>query len=149
MRVLLQRVSSASVVVEKKKIAAIDRGYLLLVGIREGDTRENAEWSAKKIADLRLFEDADGKMNLSLRDVGGDILVVSQFTLYGDARKGRRPSYSHAARPENAEPLCTEFAQLLRDQGFHVEEGQFAAHMEVSLCNDGPVTLILERESAS
>ena len=144
MRAVIQRVSSASVSVDGKTVGAIERGFLVLVGVTHGDTRAEADWLARKIAGLRLFEDAAGKMNLGLADIGGAVLVVSQFTLYGDARKGRRPDFLQAARPEQAEPLITYFVDQLRSQGVTVATGQFRATMQVSLVNDGPVTLWLD-----
>ncbi len=123
----------------------IGRGYALLVGITHDDTDERAAWMAEKIAGLRLFGDAAGKMNLALGDVGGAVLAVSQFTLYGDAAKGRRPSFIDAARPEIAEPLYGRFVAMLRERGLTVETGEFGAMMDVELVNDGPVTLWLER----
>ena len=125
-------------------VGAIERGFLVLVGVTHGDTRAEADWLARKIAGLRLFEDEAGKMNLGLADIGGAVLVVSQFTLYGDARKGRRPDFLQAARPEQAEPLITYFVDQLRGLGVTVATGQFQAHMEVALVNDGPVTLWLD-----
>jgi len=145
MRVLLQRVSRASVRVEGKTIGAIERGYCLLVGLTTTDTDAQCVWMADKVVGLRLFGDAEGKMNLALDEVGGALLVVSQFTLYGDAEKGRRPSFVAAARPEQAIPLYERFVQLLRERGVRVETGEFGAMMEVELVNDGPVTLWLER----
>ncbi len=147
MRVLLQRVSEASVTVDGSVVSSIGPGFLLLVGVREGDREEEARWLANKVAGLRVFEDAEDKLNLSIREVGGEVLVVSQFTLYGDARKGRRPSFSHAARPDSAEPLCRRFAEMLREKGLKVGEGVFGAMMQVGLVNDGPVTLWLEKEA--
>jgi D-tyrosyl-tRNA(Tyr) deacylase len=144
MRVLLQRVARAEVRVEGRVTGAIDRGYLLLVGLTHDDDEARLAWMAEKVAGLRLFPDADDKMNLSLGDVGGGLLVVSQFTLYGDARKGRRPSFIAAARPEVAIPLYERFIALLRERGIHVETGEFGAMMQVELINDGPVTLSLE-----
>jgi D-tyrosyl-tRNA(Tyr) deacylase len=146
MRAVIQRVSQASVSVDGKAVGAIERGFLVLVGVTHADTRAEADWLARKIAGLRLFEDAAGKMNLGLADIGGAVLVVSQFTLYGDARKGRRPDFLQAARPEQAEPLITCFVDQLRGQGVTVATGQFQAHMEVALVNDGPVTLWLDTE---
>ncbi|MCB2200829.1 D-tyrosyl-tRNA(Tyr) deacylase [bacterium] len=146
MRVLLQRVSEASVTVKGQEVSRIGKGYLLLVGVTDGDTAAEAEWLARKVSGLRVFEDDDDKMNLALADVGGEVLVVSQFTLYGDTRKGRRPSFVSAARPDVAEPLCSRFAELLRANGLTVREGVFGATMQVQLVNDGPVTLLLERE---
>jgi D-tyrosyl-tRNA(Tyr) deacylase len=145
MRVVLQRVSQAAVSVGGQVVGAIGRGYALLVGVTHSDGPAEAEWLAAKIAGLRLFEDDAGKMNLDLAQVGGQVLVVSQFTLYGDARKGRRPSFTDAARPEQAEPLVDYFAMKLREQGLTVATGQFGALMRVAIHNDGPVTMILER----
>jgi D-tyrosyl-tRNA(Tyr) deacylase len=125
---------------------AIGRGFLVLLGVTHADGRAEAEWLARKIAGLRVFEDDAGKMNLGLTEVGGSVLVVSQFTLYGDARKGRRPSFTDAARPQQAEPLVDYFAGRLREEGLHVETGVFGAMMEVELVNDGPVTLWLDTE---
>ncbi|MHB8839740.1 MAG: D-aminoacyl-tRNA deacylase [Gemmatimonadaceae bacterium] len=145
MRVLLQRVSRAEVRVGERVTGAIGRGFLLLVGFTHTDSEANAAWMAEKVAGLRLFGDAEGKMNLGLEDVNGAVLVVSQFTLYGDAQKGRRPSFIDAARPEQAIPLYERFVTLLRERGLHVETGEFGAMMDVELVNDGPVTLWLER----
>ena len=149
MRVLLQRVSSAAVHVRenggRRTTGRIDRGYLLLVGFTHADGDAEAIWMADKIVGLRLFADAEEKMNLALADVGGSLLVVSQFTLYGDAGKGRRPSFIDAARPEHAIPLYARFVALLRERGAAVETGEFGAMMDVELVNDGPVTLWLER----
>jgi D-tyrosyl-tRNA(Tyr) deacylase len=145
MRVLLQRVTRASVRVGDRITGRIDRGYLLLVGLTHSDGEVALAWMADKVAGLRLFSDADDKMNLSLADVGGAVLVVSQFTLYGDAAKGRRPSFIDAAKPEVAIPLYERFIALLRERGIAVETGEFGAMMEVELVNDGPVTLWLER----
>ena len=145
MHVVLQRVSRAEVRVGERVTGRIARGFLLLVGVTHADGEEQAAWMAEKIAGLRLFADAEGKMNLALADVGGALLVVSQFTLYGDAQKGRRPSFIDAARPEIAEPLYEKFVALLRAQGLPVETGEFGAMMDVELVNDGPVTLWLER----
>lgn len=144
MRVLLQRVARAEVRVDGRVTGRIDRGYLLLTGITHDDDESRLAWMADKVTGLRLFPDADDKMNLSLADVGGAVLVVSQFTLYGDARKGRRPSFIDAARPEVAIPLYERFIALLRERGLHVETGEFGAMMQVELINDGPVTLPLE-----
>jgi D-tyrosyl-tRNA(Tyr) deacylase len=144
MRVLLQRVTRAEVRVDGRVTGRIGRGYLLLVGITHDDDAARLVWMADKIAGLRLFADAEGKMNLALADVGGAVLVVSQFTLYGDASRGRRPSFIAAARPEVAIPLYERFIALLRERGLTVETGEFGASMEVDLINDGPVTLPLE-----
>jgi len=146
MRVLLQRVREASVTVEGRSIGAIGRGYLLLVGFTGTDGVDAVAWMAEKVLGLRLFADAEGKMNLALPDVGGALLVVSQFTLYGDARKGRRPSFIDAARPETAIPLYEHFVNTLRASGLQVETGEFGADMQVASINDGPVTLMLERD---
>ena len=145
MRALLQRVSSASVTVDGRITGQINQGYAILLGVTHSDTAAEADWLANKIAGLRLFEDADDKMNLSLFDVGGSVLVVSQFTLYGDARKGRRPSFTDAARPEQAEPLVDTFCDKLRQRGLTVATGVFGAMMQVEIHNDGPVTLLLEK----
>jgi len=144
MRVVAQRVSSASVDVGGETVGAIGKGLLLLVGVTHDDTEADAKWMADKIAGLRIFEDGDGKMNLSVLEVGGSVLSVSQFTLYGDCRKGRRPNFMEAARPELAEPLYETLNRMLREQGLTVETGRFGAMMEVRLVNDGPVTLILD-----
>lgn len=146
MRVLLQRVSQARVAVDGRTVGEIGRGFVLLVGVTHDDTKAEAEWLADKVAGLRVFEDDEGKMNLSLPDVGGALLVISQFTLYGDTRRGRRPSFTAAARPEQAEPLVDYFVARLRAQGLTVATGVFGAYMDVALHNDGPVTLMLERE---
>jgi len=147
MRVLLQRVTHAEVRVHGRVTGRIGHGYLLLVGITHTDTESQLAKLADKISGLRLFADAEGKMNLALADVGGAALVVSQFTLYGDARRGRRPSFIDAARPEVAIPLYDRFIALLRERGVPVETGKFGADMQVDLINDGPVTLMLDSES--
>ncbi|WP_155591741.1 D-aminoacyl-tRNA deacylase [Lysinibacillus cavernae] len=144
MKVVLQRSKAASVTVDGIVTGAIDRGYVLLVGITHEDTQEDVAYLAKKVANLRLWEDGDGKMNHSIIEHGGAILSVSQFTLYGDAKKGNRPSFISAARPEVAEPLWEAFNQALREHGLHVEIGIFGAMMDVALINDGPVTILLE-----
>ena len=144
MRVVLQRVERAAVRVGAEPVGSIGAGLLLLVGVGRGDERLDLAGAARKILDLRVFPDADGKMNLSLRDLGGDVLAVSQFTLYGDTRKGRRPSYTHAAPPEVAEPVFNAFVRALQAAGARVAVGRFGAHMSVELVNDGPVTLVLE-----
>jgi D-tyrosyl-tRNA(Tyr) deacylase len=149
MRALIQRVGKASVSIDGETVGQIGRGLVVLVGVTHGDTQEQAEWLARKVAGLRIFEDSAGKMNAGLLDVDGAALVVSQFTLYADARKGRRPSFTDAAPPEVAEPLVEHFAQALRDQGVPVETGVFQAHMLVEIHNDGPVTIILERNRSS
>ncbi len=145
MRVLLQRVSRAEVRVEGRSTGSIGAGFLLLAGFTHTDTAAQVVWMADKISGLRLFSDTEGKMNLGVADVGGAVLVVSQFTLYGDAAKGRRPSFIDAARPEVAVPLYATFIALLRERGLHVETGEFGAMMDVELVNDGPVTLWLEK----
>lgn len=147
MRAVLQRVRQASVVVGSETVGRIDRGLLILLGVHRTDTVEQARWLADKAAGLRIFADADGKMNLSVQDAGGCVLVVSQFTLYGDCQKGRRPSFIEAAQPELAEPLYQQFANNLRALGIRVEMGRFGADMKVELLNDGPVTIILETMS--
>ncbi len=146
MRVVLQRVSRAHVTVGEEVTGAIGRGLLLLVGFTEGDDEAALRWMAEKVVGLRVFPDAEGKMNLGLEDVEGDLLVVSQFTLYGDARKGRRPSFVHAAGPDVAIPLYERFLEVLREIApGHVATGEFGAMMDVELVNEGPVTLVLER----
>ncbi|MCX7622938.1 MAG: D-aminoacyl-tRNA deacylase [Thermomicrobium sp.] len=144
MRVLVQRVSRASVSVDGRIVSAIGPGLLLLVGVRRGDDPAIAAWMAQKVANLRIFEDDAGKMNRSVLEVGGSTLVVSQFTLYADVRKGRRPSFVEAAPPEEARPLVDAFADALRRLGLAVETGVFGAHMQVELVNDGPVTIWLD-----
>ncbi|WP_033544115.1 D-aminoacyl-tRNA deacylase [Planococcus sp. CAU13] len=144
MRVILQRSKKASVTVGGSVTGAIDSGYVLLVGITHEDTEKDADYCARKIAQMRLFEDEEGKMNRSIFGRGGAVLSISQFTLYGDIRKGRRPSFIEAARPEHAEPLWNYFNEALRNEGLRVEEGVFGAMMDVKLVNDGPVTMIVE-----
>jgi D-tyrosyl-tRNA(Tyr) deacylase len=146
MRAVVQRVSQALVAVDGQVVGAIGRGFLVLLGITHSDGEAEAAALARKIAGLRIFEDAASKFNLALSDVGGAVLVVSQFTLYGDARKGRRPSFTDAARPDRAEPLCDRFVELLRGEGLPVQTGVFGATMAVHLVNDGPVTLWLDTE---
>jgi D-aminoacyl-tRNA deacylase len=147
MRVVLQRVSRASVSIDGRTAGAIGRGFCLLVGLTHGDTDATVDWMAEKVAGLRLFPDPEGKMNLGLDEVGGGVLVVSQFTLYGDSAKGRRPSFIDAARPETAIPLYERFVGALRARGLEVATGEFGADMQVEIHNDGPVTLILERSA--
>ncbi|MFC7364749.1 MULTISPECIES: D-aminoacyl-tRNA deacylase [Bhargavaea] len=144
MRVVIQRSGEASVTVDGDVTGAIDSGYVLLVGITHSDTEEDVRYVANKVANLRLFEDEDGKMNLSILEAGGAILSVSQFTLYADTTRGRRPGFSEAARPEQAQPLYERFNEKLRHLGLRVETGIFGAMMDVSLINDGPVTVIVE-----
>ena len=145
MRVVLQRVSSARVTVGDRVTGEIGRGLLLLAGFTTTDTADTVDWMADKIATLRIFGDDAGKMNLALEDVRGGVLVVSQFTLYGDAAKGRRPSFIAAAPPETATPLYERFVEAFRVRGYQVATGEFGAMMNVELVNDGPVTLVLER----
>ena len=145
MRALLQRVSKASVTVDGQTISAIGNGLLILLGVGHGDGEEQAEFLAEKIANLRVFEDEQGKTNLSIQDVKGEAIVVSQFTLYADTRTGRRPSFIDAALPDVAEPLVNRFEELLRAQGVPTQTGKFGAHMEVEIHNNGPVTIWLEK----
>ncbi len=145
MRIVLQRVSHASVTVKGRVISQIDKGLLLLIGIGNGDGEEQAQFLAEKVAHLRIFEDEHGKSNLSVLDVKGEAIVVSQFTLYADARKGRRPSFTGAAPPEAASPLVSRFVELLRGYGVPAQTGVFGEHMLVEIHNDGPVTIWLER----
>ena len=145
MRALLQRVSKASVTVDEQTISAIGNGLLILLGVGHGDGEEQARFLAEKIANLRIFEDEQGKTNLSILDVKGEAIVVSQFTLYADTRKGRRPSFIDAALPDVAEPLVSLFVELLRGHGVPTQTGKFGAHMEVEIHNDGPVTIWLEK----
>jgi len=145
MKIVYQRVRRGAVSVSGKKIAEIGRGAVLLVGIEQGDTRTEMEWLARKCAQLRVFEDNEGKMNRSLLDIEGEALVVSQFTLLADVRKGRRPSFVDAALPDEAEPMVQKFADQLAEFGIPVQTGQFGANMLVEIENDGPVTILLER----
>src|SRR4051795_8683106 len=144
MRIVVQRSKNASVTVNEKVIGEIEKGLVLLVGVTHEDTIDDANYLADKIVNLRIFEDESGKMNLSLLDVGGSILSISQFTLYGDCRKGRRPNFMAAVKPEYALGIYQHFNEQLKQKGVHVETGEFGAMMNVSLNNDGPVTLILE-----
>lgn len=144
MKAVIQRAENASVTVESQTAGRIEHGLVVLLGVTHEDTSKDAEYIAHKVAHLRIFEDENEKMNLSLRDVGGSILSISQFTLYGDTRKGRRPSFIKAARPDEADELYEQFNKLLREQGVHVETGQFGAKMDVQLTNNGPVTLIID-----
>ncbi len=148
MRAVLQRVSRAEVSVDGDRVASIGRGYVVLLGVTHTDNETDARYIADKIASLRLFEDEDGKINLGITDIGGEVLVVSQFTLYADCRKGRRPSFTDAAPPEMAERLYQRVAEILRAAGLPVQTGVFGAHMQVSLVNDGPVTILLDSQKA-
>jgi D-tyrosyl-tRNA(Tyr) deacylase len=144
LRVVLQRVSRASVEVENKVIGKIENGLLVLLGIHVDDNMKELEWMVNKVVGLRIFEDEEGKMNNSLKDADGNLLVVSQFTLYGDCEKGRRPGFTDAARPDKAIPMYEEFIKRCQDLGVHVETGEFGADMKVDLLNDGPITLIID-----
>lgn len=147
-RCVIQRVSSASVTVDGEVLGSIGRGFLVLVGVHVDDTEKDLRYMAEKVPNLRVFEDEAGKMNRSLLDVGGEVLAVSQFTLYGDARGGRRPSFITAARPEKANPMYEELVAAWRAQGLHVETGRFGADMQVALVNDGPVTILMDSTRA-
>lgn len=147
MKVVLQRVSEASVTVDGEIVGQIGAGFLALVGIGHGDDEAMVDWMARKTALLRVFEDDAGKMNRSVQDIGGQVLAVSQFTLYGDCRKGRRPAFTAAAEPTRANELYELYAKKLEEQGIGVEKGIFAADMKVALVNDGPVTMLLEKEA--
>lgn len=144
MRAVVQRVAKADVTVEGNITGAIEKGLMVLIGVEEEDGETDAAYLAEKIAGLRIFEDEEGKMNLSVKDIGGDILAVSQFTLFGDCRKGKRPSFIKAARPEQANALYRRFVQLCSEQELHVEEGVFQAEMLVRIHNDGPVTILID-----
>lgn len=144
MRAVLQRVSIAAVKIDGREVSRISKGILVLIAASRGDGNKDIQWMAEKICGLRIFADEHGKMNLSVADVGGSILVVSQFTLYGDCRKGKRPSYTNSAPPDEAKEIYREFLTEIRKKGVPVEEGVFGAMMEVELANDGPVTLILD-----
>ena len=147
MRIVLQRVSHASVTVEEKVIGKIQRGFLLLVGVTHDDTTEDMEYIVRKIVQMRIFEDEEGKLNRSIQDIGGEILSVSQFTLYADTKKGNRPSFSKAAPGDVALEMFEQFNGLLRETGVPVETGQFGADMKVELLNDGPVTILLDSKT--
>ncbi|MED1204752.1 D-aminoacyl-tRNA deacylase [Heyndrickxia acidicola] len=149
MKVVLQRSKEAKVEVADSVVGKITKGFVLLVGVTHEDTEEDAAYLAEKIVHLRVFEDENEKMNYSLKDVSGEILSVSQFTLYGDTRKGRRPNFMNAAKPDHALSIYNRFNELLSEQGIHVETGEFGAMMDVSLINDGPVTLIMESKKES
>ena len=145
MKAVVQRVRSGSVTIDGQVVASIERGFVILLGVGRGDTAETAAWLAKKCAALRIFEDQQHLMNLGLADVSGKVIVVSQFTLYGDATRGKRPSFTDSAPPEIAEPLYQAFVDAMRAEGIDVQTGRFQAKMMVSILNDGPVTLIIER----
>ena len=146
MKLVVQRVKNASVEVEKKIVGSIEKGYLVLLGVTHTDTKETADYLVKKLCNLRVFEDENGKMNLNIKQVGGSLLIVSQFTLYGDCSEGNRPSFINAAKPEMANELYEYFCDKCLENSIKVERGIFGADMKVSLLNDGPVTIILERE---
>ncbi len=147
MRAVIQRVKEAQVRVDGALVGAVGPGLLVLLGVKQGDGEREARWLANRIVGLRIFPDDDGKMNRSVREIGGDVLCVSQFTLYGDCRKGRRPSFLDAAAPDHAEPLYDRFCELLAEEGVAVvERGRFGAHMHVALLNEGPVTLVIDTE---
>lgn len=148
MRCVIQRVTQASVAIDGETVGRCGHGFLVLIGVHVNDTDADLKYMAEKVPNLRVFEDAAGKMNLSLKDVGGEILAVSQFTLYGDARGGRRPSFIEAARPEKAVPMYELLVESWRSQGIHVETGRFGADMQVSLVNDGPVTILMDSSRA-
>lgn len=144
MRAVVQKVSQSSVTVAGECTGKIEQGLMVLLGVTHDDTRQDARYMAEKIANLRIFEDDDEKLNLSVKDIGGEVLSVSQFTLYGDCRKGRRPSFTEAARPEQANELYEQFNAFLQEEGVPVATGRFQTHMEVALVNDGPVTILLD-----
>lgn len=144
MKLVIQRVANATIEVNSEVIGKIEKGFLVLVGVKQGDTKEQADFLVKKLCNLRVFEDENNKMNLSIKDIKGKLLIVSQFTLYADCKKGNRPSFIEAARPEEAEPLYEYFKKGCRDEGIEVESGKFGADMKVSLLNDGPVTIVIE-----
>ncbi len=148
MRAVVQRVSTASVFSDGEMLGSISEGLVVLLGVKRGDTESEAAWLAEKIVHLRIFADEFGKMNCSLADIGGEMLIVSQFTLYGDCRKGRRPGYSDAAAPTEAEPLYERFIDWVKKQGIRTASGQFQAMMQVALTNDGPVTLLVDTDQA-
>lgn len=144
MKLVIQRVANATVEVDREVIGKIEKGFLVLIGVKQGDTKEQSDFLVKKLCNLRVFEDENNKMNLSIKDIKGKLLIVSQFTLYADCKKGNRPSFIEAARPEEAEPLYEYFKQGCRNEGIEVESGKFGADMKVSLLNDGPVTIVIE-----
>ena len=145
MRLVVQRVKEANVKVDEKVVGEIEKGYLVLLGVTHTDTKEIADYLVKKLCNLRVFEDENGKMNLDLKQVDGELLIISQFTLYGDCTGGNRPSFINAAKPEMANELYEYFCQKCEENGIHVEKGIFGADMKVNLLNDGPVTIILEK----
>ena len=145
MKLVVQRVKNASVEVDKKIVGKIDKGYLVLLGVTHTDTKEIADYLVKKLCNLRIFEDENGKMNLNIKQVDGNMLIVSQFTLYGDCTEGNRPSFTKAAKPDFANELYEYFCNKCSENDIHVEKGIFGADMKVSLLNDGPVTIILEK----
>ena len=145
MKLVIQRVKNASVEVDKKVVGEIEKGFLVLIGIRVGDTKQQADYLVKKVCNLRVFEDESGKMNLSLKDVAGKLLIVSQFTLYGNCNDGNRPSFIEAARPDEAIPLYEYFCDECVKNGIEVQKGIFGADMKVQLLNDGPVTIVMEK----
>lgn len=147
MRVVIQRVSQANVIADGVESGKIEKGFLLLVGVEEEDASEDVDYLTRKIANLRVFEDEEGKMNLSLREVQGEILSISQFTLHANTKKGNRPSFVQAAKPEKADALYEELNRNLRNEGFKVETGVFGADMDVSLVNDGPVTILIDSKN--
>ena len=145
MKLVIQRVKNASVKVDEKIVGEIEKGFLVLVGIKVGDTKEQADYLVKKVCNLRVFTDENDKMNLSLKDIGGKLLIVSQFTLYGNCNDGNRPSFTEAARPEEAIPLYEYFCEKCAQNGIEVQRGIFGADMKVQLLNDGPVTIVIEK----
>lgn len=145
MKLLVQRVQNAKVVVENKTVGEIGKGFLVLCGITHSDTEKEADYLVNKLCNLRVFEDENEKMNLSIKDIEGELLIVSQFTLYADCASGNRPSFTNAAKPEQANPLYEYFMQKCKEQNINVQKGIFGAHMEISLLNDGPVTIMLEK----
>lgn len=145
MKLLIQRVQNAKVVVENKTVGEIGKGFLVLCGITHSDTEKEADYLANKLCNLRVFEDENEKMNLSIKDIEGELLIVSQFTLYADCASGNRPSFTNAAKPEYANQLYEYFMQKCQEQNINVQKGVFGAHMEISLLNDGPVTIMLEK----
>ncbi len=147
MRAVIQRVSTASVAVNNQTIGNIGKGFLVLLGVADSDTEEDMHYLVKKITQMRIFEDEQGKMNLSLKDTGGSLLIISQFTLYASTRKGNRPSFSEAGAPEFSKDMYLKFIDACRKQGIHTEEGEFGAHMVISLVNDGPVTITMDSQN--